>query len=326
VPEAPRPEAPRPEATRHPPVVSVLMPFLNVAPYLADAIESVRAQTYPHWELLLVDDGSTDGSGEIARRYAALDPRVRALEHPGRANLGASASRNLALRHATGAYVALLDGDDLWLPPKLEEQVALLEATPAADVLVGSTEFWYSWTGRPEDTRLDHVVRIGPPHGTIVPGVEMLAGTLEGTIKSPGTCSLIARREAFLRAGGFEDSFRRVFTDLVFWAKLLPGSSVLVMDTCWDRYRRHDTSSAAVATRSGELVATRLRYLQWLRRHLRAHGIRDRRMHQTVTRAIWQLQYPRAERVRSRLRQGFLRSRWAVGRMVRGVLQALRPT
>ena len=79
------------------------MPFLNVAPYLAEAIQSVRDQTYPHWELLLVDDGATDGSTAIAQRFAGLDPeRIRWIEHPGHGNLGASASRNVGLRHATG--------------------------------------------------------------------------------------------------------------------------------------------------------------------------------------------------------------------------------
>ena len=76
------------------PLVSVVMPIYHVSAYLAEAIESVRAQKYQHWELLLCDDGSTDGSTEIAARYAALDPdRIRHLAHEGRANLGASAAR-----------------------------------------------------------------------------------------------------------------------------------------------------------------------------------------------------------------------------------------
>ena len=109
------------------PLVSVIMPFLNAAPFLEEAIESVRAQTYANWELLLCDDGSTDGSSEIARRYASLDPsRIRHLTHDDGATHGASAARNLGLRRVRGELVALLDGDDVWLPHKLEEQVAIM--------------------------------------------------------------------------------------------------------------------------------------------------------------------------------------------------------
>ena len=80
------------------PVVSVIMPFLDVARFLDEAIESVRAQTYPRWELLLCDDGATDGSSDIARRWTELDPaRIRHLEHPDRATHGASATRNLGI-------------------------------------------------------------------------------------------------------------------------------------------------------------------------------------------------------------------------------------
>src|SRR5690606_41464320 len=84
-------------------LVSVIIPFYNAERFIEEAIESVLVQTYPHWELLLVNDGSTDGSKEIAERYAEQYPeRIRYLEHPDRANQGASASRNMGIRHARG--------------------------------------------------------------------------------------------------------------------------------------------------------------------------------------------------------------------------------
>src|SRR5206468_2884667 len=80
------------------PTVSVVVIFLNAERFLDEAIQSVMGQTYPHWELLLVDDGSTDGSSAIARGYTERQPnRVRYLEHPGHRNAGMSASRNLGL-------------------------------------------------------------------------------------------------------------------------------------------------------------------------------------------------------------------------------------
>ncbi len=256
-----------------PPLVSVVMPVLNVAAYLAEAIGSVTAQTYPHWELLLADDGSTDGSRALAAAAAAADPaRVRALAHPGHATRGASATRNLALAHARGAYVAFLDGDDVWHPGKLAEQVALLERTPAAEVLCGSTEYWYGWTGRPEDAARDRIVRPGFPTGTLVPAPELLARMLAGEVPVPCTCSLIARRAAVERAGGFEEAFRVVYTDQAFYTKLFLTATTLVSDTCWDRYRRHAHSSVQTSTRSGMLRTEQLRYLRWTADYLRSHG------------------------------------------------------
>lgn len=121
------------------PLVSVTVIFLDAEAFLADAIESVLAQSYRRWELLLVDDGSSDGSRGIARRYVERDPdHVRYLEHPGRRNLGMSASRNLGIHHSRGDYLAFLDADDVWLPAKLERQVAILEAHPDVPLLFGA--------------------------------------------------------------------------------------------------------------------------------------------------------------------------------------------
>src|SRR3712207_4310946 len=110
------------------PLVSCIVTFLNAEEFLGEAVESVFAQTHENLELLLVDDGSTDGSTKIARRYAERVPeKVRYLEHEGHENKGAAASRNLGMGEARGEYIALLDSDDVWLGGKLEEQVALLE-------------------------------------------------------------------------------------------------------------------------------------------------------------------------------------------------------
>src|SRR5262245_33392805 len=109
-----------------PGLVSVVTNFLNAAPYLRESIDSVIAQSHAGWELLLVDDGSDDGSTGIARRAAGRDPaRCRFLEHPGHQNRGASAARNLGIAHARGEFVAFLDADDVWLPDRLARSVAL---------------------------------------------------------------------------------------------------------------------------------------------------------------------------------------------------------
>ena len=99
------------------PLVSVVLNFFNAEKFIREAIESVLAQTYNNWELLLVDDRSTDGSGQIALRYARKDAeRVKYLTHKEREKIGRSASLNLGIRNARGEYIAFLDADDVWLP------------------------------------------------------------------------------------------------------------------------------------------------------------------------------------------------------------------
>lgn len=104
------------------PLVSVVMPAYNCAAYIAEAIDSVLRQTYENWELLIVDDGSEDGTAEVVGRYT--DPRIRYSRNP--ENSGAAVSRNNGIAAAGGEYIAFLDSDDVWLPEKLERQIAFM--------------------------------------------------------------------------------------------------------------------------------------------------------------------------------------------------------
>ena len=277
------------------PLVSVVMPFLNAAPFLEEAIESVRAQTYSHWELLLCDDGSTDGSTAIAQRYAALDPvRIRHLVHDDGASHGASAARNLGLRAARGELVALLDGDDVWLPNKLSEQVAIMNARPDADALYGDTLSWYGWTGVPEDAARDVTPKSGIPGGTLLAPRELLTRMLRHEITVPCTCSMIVRADAVRRSGGFVDELRYVYTDQAFYARLSMVASVLYVDRCWDRYRRHAQSAYSTVQRSGGSRAARSRFLAWLSGYLGAGvGERDPALRTALRAALRRERYPR---------------------------------
>lgn len=104
-------------------LVSVIMPTYNCGQFIRESIDSVLAQTYENWELLIVDDCSTDDTETVVSAYT--DPRIRYMrnEH----NMGAALTRNRALREANGRYIAFLDADDLWLPEKLERQLAFMQ-------------------------------------------------------------------------------------------------------------------------------------------------------------------------------------------------------
>ena len=105
-------------------LVSIIMPSYNTAKFISETIESVLAQTYPDWELIIVDDCSTDDTDAVVRPYLA-DDRIRYIKNE--KNSGAAVSRNRALREAKGKWIAFLDSDDLWLPEKLEKQIAFME-------------------------------------------------------------------------------------------------------------------------------------------------------------------------------------------------------
>lgn len=121
------------------PLVSVLIPAYNRIRYIAQTVESVRAQTYVNVELIVVDDGSSDGTYEFLLEQTEAG-KLKLLTHEGHANRGQSASLNLALRAAQGKYIAILDSDDVFLPGKLEKQVAYLEAHPEVGLVYGMGE------------------------------------------------------------------------------------------------------------------------------------------------------------------------------------------
>ncbi len=106
-------------------LVSIITPVYNYERYIAEAIESVLAQTCSNWEMIVVDDRSTDNSPEIVKKYAKKDHRIKLIELP--ENQGAAMARNRALEHAKGRYIAFLDSDDTWDDSKLEKQIAFMQ-------------------------------------------------------------------------------------------------------------------------------------------------------------------------------------------------------
>jgi glycosyltransferase involved in cell wall biosynthesis len=299
------------------PRVSVVTPFLNAERFIAESIESVLTQTYPSWELLLVDDGSTDTSTAIACSYAERYPdRIRYFEHEGHGNRGVSASRNVAIRHARGEYIALLDADDVWLPHKLEQQVRLLDARPEVGSLYGDTRYWYSWTGREEDRDRDFEPKLGYPPNTVLLPPTLLIDILRQRAAVPCTCSIIMRRSVVVQVDGFVEEFRSLFTDQSFFSKLFLAAPVLVADSCWDMYRQHADSSCSAAERAGLLRQRRAEYLRWFEELLSARDLAHGELWRALQAALWPYRHPRLHRVRRALRhpRGAFRRALAIAR------------
>lgn len=125
------------------PLISVIVPCHNYGKYVGEAIESIQQQTYKNWELLLVDDGSSDDTGAVVARYCAADSRIRYHYQP---QQGVSAARNNGFSLAQGEYLQLLDADDLLARHKFERQLALFEKYPSAALIYGDA---YAFTHQP---------------------------------------------------------------------------------------------------------------------------------------------------------------------------------
>ena len=179
------------------PTVSVILPTYNRAHLLDRAIRSVLDQTYQDFELIVVDDGSSDNTEEVVTNFT--DPCIRYLRHE--QNRGAAAARNTGIRVAQGEYIAFLDSDDGWLPGKLEKQMKVF-GSASSKVGIVYTDMWR--IGQDGVRRYWHSSRIMPEDGIIY---DHLIGDRLTGISMP---SVVIRRECFARAGMFDEEFSRL--------------------------------------------------------------------------------------------------------------------
>ncbi len=284
------------------PLVSIIIPILNAEKFIKEAIESVFAQTYNNWELLLIDDGSTDDSTEIALRYAKQHRKqVRYFEHDGHLNRGVCASRNLGMKNAAGAYIALLDADDVWLPHKLEQQAAILDTQLEAAMVYGFTQYWHSWTQNPEDIQRDYVPELGVPSNTLINPPTLLALLYPlGKATAPSLSNLIVRRELIERIGGFEEDFRgpyQLYEDQAFLTKVYLAAPVFVASECWDKYRQHKDSCVSIVMKAGQYREVRLFFLKWLEVRLSEQRVKDVKVWNALHEALWPYHHPNLHRL-----------------------------
>jgi hypothetical protein len=191
------------------PTVSVIIPTFNRWPWVGEAVGSVFAQTFSDFELIVVDDGSTDCTGAELVRFGS---RLRLLTQPHR---GVSAARNLAVRYARGSYLAFLDSDDLWLPQKLAIQTAFMEQNPSAQICQ-TEEIW-----------IRNGVRVNPKAKHRKPSGDIFIPSLELCLVSPSAVMLT--RNLFEQVGGFDESLP-VCEDYDLWLRIAVDRSVALID------------------------------------------------------------------------------------------------
>ena len=178
--------------TTTPPLVSVVIPVFNRAALISRALDSVANQTFDDYEIIVVDDGSTDGTAESIQNWGA--DRLRLIRNP--QNRGAAAARNIGVSAALGRWIAFLDSDDCWEPEKLARQLTALDGASAESMACGTG--YHLWDGNRKTTVQ---FRMSPARFR----VEIRFGCSI----SPGSTLLVARR-AFRKVGGFDESLRRL--------------------------------------------------------------------------------------------------------------------
>jgi glycosyltransferase involved in cell wall biosynthesis len=212
------------------------MPAYNVQPYVEQALRSALGQTFGDLEVVVVDDGSTDGTADAVRRIAADDSRVRLVQQ---ANRGLAGARNAALRVARGPLLALLDSDDAWEPAFLEQQIAMLSRQPDVDIVTGNA--WCMGGGRD-----GHLARPFPdPRPT--PDLAAIIGDERSVF-----IMSVFRRRVYNVIGPFDESMR-TNEDYDFWLRAAVAGF---------RFARNDTPLGYYRVRLDSLSANELRMLR----------------------------------------------------------------
>lgn len=222
------------------PAVSVITPAWNAAAFLPETIDSVQAQTVTDWEMLIVDDGSTDETAAVVRAYAARDPRIRLLQQ---ANAGPSAARNHAMRAARGGVFAFLDSDDRWAPEFLAAQLEMFERYPDTGLVTGNGIF----DGGPFD---------GTPTRPVTSDCPILTLTDLITHESSVFIMTVFRRAVFDTIGGMDET-QWTSEDYDFWLRAAAAGFV---------FRRNPQPLGWYRVRGTSLSRNRVRMLQGMLR------------------------------------------------------------
>ena len=234
------------------PQIGVIIPMYNGARYLAETVESVLAQTFADWELVIVDDGSTDGSGAVAAAFAARDPRIRLIRQP---NGGVARARNAGL-HALGSgcgTVIFLDSDDLWYPDSLQILHQALLDDPQAVGAHGAHRL-IDATGQPFPPNRTERLYFGsrcsiaswrPIRVPAQQPTTFAVTAFLNPIVSPGTALL--RREPLGLAGGFDQTVSPL-EDWDMWIRLTARGYLTYVDRTVLAYRRHTGNASTRST------------------------------------------------------------------------------
>jgi len=241
------------------------MPAFNAERYITESIRSVLEQTFADWELVVVDDGSTDHTADVVRNVAASDARITYVSQK---NCGQGAARNTGVRETSGTFVAFLDADDLWLPQKLERQLTVMKDTDVDLVYCDGYVFYDD--GTPERSDFFAIVPGRTDGATMFP--------LLFAYNRIAALSVVARRDALDRVGLFDENRRlQNCEDYELWLRLArEGSTFYGMTDKLIRYRRHSASSTHSESKMlGPMIEVMKKHSDAIDLHISQHRIRQ---------------------------------------------------
>lgn len=200
-------------------LVSIIMPSYNTGKYITKSVESVLQQTYPNWELLIIDDGSTDETDEVIKDYK--DARIK--YHKNQGNCGAAVSRNWALRKAKGKWIAFLDSDDLWKIDKLEKQIKFMK----------ENEYYFSYT------KYIEINETGEVNGKIMSGPRKIGKTGMYNYCWPGCLTVMYDAE---KIGLIQIKNIRKNNDYAMWLQIIQKADCFLLPEVMALYRKRQGS------------------------------------------------------------------------------------
>jgi teichuronic acid biosynthesis glycosyltransferase TuaG len=211
--------------------VSIIMPAYNAEKYIEESILSAVNQTYRNWELIIINDGSTDNTRAIAEKFSNQDKRIKVVNQQNKRLGGA---RNTGIQNSTGEWIAFLDSDDLWEPAKLEKQIQATKAFPNVDVI-----YTAGWTLNEDD--LNTLTPYDSPAGNFT-GSEMYNVLLAGNVIP--VLSVLVKKNIINKIGDQEENpFFHGCEDWDYWFRMaIQGANFYGMDEKLFYYRRHGSN------------------------------------------------------------------------------------
>lgn len=242
------------------PKVSVITPLYNGSKTLSETADSVFKQDFTDWEWIFFDDGSSDGTQEIAKQFAESHPhKVFYYEHDENSNFGTSYTRNRAVEKSNGEIISFLDQDDVWDDNRLSHQLKIFEAYPDCAMIYGPSLYWYKERKFRQPTKFkDEDLKTGIYHPPSF--IEIFLGDLKGT---PLPSASLIRRKNFDAVKGYEESIKGS-EDIVLWLKLAEKFSIYFDDCVLVKYRKHQDSTLRRAAQSGEMNEWNLVFYKWV--------------------------------------------------------------
>jgi len=217
-------------------LVSVIMPSYNTADYISDSIKSVQNQTYENWELIIVDDCSTDATEKVVNSFN--DSRIRFFKNE--KNSGAAVSRNKALREAKGKWIAFLDSDDLWMPEKLEKQIKFMN----------DNGYHFSYTNYEE------IDEINEPLNVKITGPKKITKKGMYDYCWPG-CLTVMYDAEYIGLLQIKDIKKN--NDYAMWLEICQKADCWLLDECLGKYRKR----AGSISRQSIKILIRWHYRLW---------------------------------------------------------------